>query len=55
MTEQSIGALFVAGIIPAIFITICFAVAISIYCRIYPLQGPAGDKVYMGREISILE
>ena len=44
LTEQSIGALFVAGIIPALFITLCFAVAISVYCWKYPLQGPAGDK-----------
>ena len=44
LTEQSIGALFVAGIIPAFFITLCFAVAISVYCWKYPLQGPAGDK-----------
>ena len=39
LTEQSIGALFVAGIIPAIFITFCFAVAISVYCWKYPEQG----------------
>ncbi len=44
LTEQSIGALFVAGILPAVFITICFAVAIFIYCWKYPEQGPAGEK-----------
>ena len=41
LTEQSIGELFVAGIIPAIFITVCFAVAVWVYCRIHPEQGPA--------------
>ena len=41
LTEQSIGELFVAGVVPAIFITICFAVAVWVYCRIHPEQGPA--------------
>ena len=54
LTEQSIGALFVAGIIPAIFITFLFAVAISIYCWKYPLQGPAGDKFTWGEKFRSL-
>jgi len=41
LTEQSIGALFVAGIVPAVFITICFAVAVWVYCLLAPKQGPA--------------
>ncbi len=54
LTEQSIGALFVAGIIPALFITICFAVAISIYCWKYPEQGPAGEKFSWGERFRSL-
>ena len=54
LTEQSIGALFVAGIIPALFITFCFAVAISVYCWKYPLQGPAGEKFSWGQKIRSL-
>ncbi len=41
LTEQSIGELFVAGIIPAVFITICFAAAVWVYCKVKPEQGPA--------------
>ncbi len=41
LTEQSIGELFVAGIVPAIFITICFALAVWLYCKVAPEQGPA--------------
>ncbi len=41
LTEQSIGMLFVAGIVPAVFITICFAAAVWVYCRLDPKQGPA--------------
>ena len=44
MTEQSIGALFVAGIIPAILLTILFILCIYITCSIYPNKGPAGEK-----------
>lgn len=44
LTEQSIGALFVAGIIPAILMTILFILAIYIWCRYAPGQGPPGDK-----------
>ena len=54
LTEQSIGALFVAGIIPALFITLLFAVAISVYCWKYPLQGPAGDKFTWGEKFRSL-
>jgi C4-dicarboxylate transporter DctM subunit len=41
LTEQSIGKLFVAGIVPAIFITIFFALAVWLYCKALPEQGPA--------------
>ena len=44
LTEQSIGALFVAGVIPAIVMTILFIVAIYIQCRIALEQGPPGEK-----------
>ena len=44
LTEQSIGALFVAGIFPAILITILFVAAIYIICRRDPSQGPRGEK-----------
>ncbi len=44
LTEQSIGKLFVAGIIPAIFVTLLFCVAIMIYVSLKPEQGPQGEK-----------
>ncbi len=44
LTEQSIGQLFVAGIFPAILITILFIISIYIKCRINPEQGPCGEK-----------
>jgi TRAP-type C4-dicarboxylate transport system permease large subunit len=44
LTEESIGKLFVAGILPAILVTILFIISIYIRCRIAPDQGPPGEK-----------
>lgn len=44
MTEQSIGALFVSGIIPALLITLLFIICIYTICTIYPEKGPVGEK-----------
>ncbi|MBG0778308.1 MAG: TRAP transporter large permease, partial [Desulfotignum balticum] len=44
LTEQSIGALFVAGIFPALLVTLLFILCIYIRCRISPEQGPKGER-----------
>ena len=54
LTEQSIGELFVAGIIPAILITILFIISIYIRCRLNPEQGPAGETFTWGQKIKSL-
>jgi len=54
LTEQSIGALFVAGIFPAILITLLFIIAIYIRCRLDPTQGPPGEKFTWGQKIRSL-
>ncbi|MDR3088916.1 MAG: TRAP transporter large permease [Desulfobulbaceae bacterium] len=43
LTEQSIGKLFMAGIIPALLVTLLFIVTIVIWCRIRPEAGPVGE------------
>jgi tripartite ATP-independent transporter DctM subunit len=45
MTEQSIGKLFMAGLLPGIMLTLLFAVAIIIWTNINPDLGPKGPKV----------
>jgi C4-dicarboxylate transporter, DctM subunit len=40
LTEQSIGQLFVAGILPAFLLTALFLCAIAITCRRHPDYGP---------------
>ena len=54
LTEQSIGALFVAGILPAILVTILFIISIYIRCRLNPQQGPAGETFTWGQKIKSL-
>ncbi len=54
LTEQSIGELFVAGIVPAIFITICFFCAIYIYASIRKQEGPPGEKFTFKEKIKSL-
>jgi C4-dicarboxylate transporter DctM subunit len=44
LTEQSIGKLFVGGILPAILVTILFIFSIYIRCTLNPEQGPRGEK-----------
>ena len=44
LTEQSIGKLFVAGILPAFLVTILFIIAIFIWCTRNPDQGPRGER-----------
>ena len=54
LTEQSIGALFVAGVIPAILMTILFISAITIWCRMAPKQGPCGESFTIRQKIRSL-
>lgn len=44
LTGQSIGALFVAGILPALIITALFISTIYIQCRLKPELGPKGQS-----------
>jgi tripartite ATP-independent transporter DctM subunit len=44
MTEQSIGALFLAGIIPGLLIATLFCLSIYVRCRIHRRLGPPGPK-----------
>jgi len=44
MTEQSIGALFLAGIIPGIMIMVLFSLLIGVRCKIRNDLGPPGPK-----------
>ncbi len=44
LTEQSIGKLFVSGIIPGVLMVVAFVVAIWLLCVAKPAHGPKGPK-----------
>lgn len=44
ITEQSIGKLFLAGIIPGLIIAFFFVVIIYFWCKINPNLGPKGER-----------
>ncbi len=53
-TEQSIGALFIAGIIPGIMIALLFCLTIYICCKIRPEQGPRASASSWGAKFKSL-
>jgi tripartite ATP-independent transporter DctM subunit len=44
LTEQSIGKLFVAGIVPAFLVTFLFCATVLVWCTLAPEQGPRGES-----------
>jgi tripartite ATP-independent transporter DctM subunit len=45
MTEQSVGKLFLAGILPGIMIALLFGLTIYLQCRRYPEKGPTAPPM----------
>jgi len=54
LTEQSIGKLFMAGLIPGIMLTIFFIVTILIWTTLNPELGPRGPKTGFREKIESL-
>jgi tripartite ATP-independent transporter DctM subunit len=54
LTEQSVGKLFIAGMIPGILLTFLFIVAVYIVTWIDPKAGPAGPKTPLKEKITSL-
>jgi len=55
LTEQSIGKLFMAGIIPGILEAVFYVVTIWIVCRLNPELGPPGTRVPLGAKFASLK
>jgi C4-dicarboxylate transporter DctM subunit len=55
ITENSVGALFMAGIIPGILLTLMFMVVVIIWCWRKPAAGPAGAKVGLKEKVVSLK
>jgi tripartite ATP-independent transporter DctM subunit len=52
ITEQSIGKLFMAGILPGIVLASIFSIIIYIRCRRNPALGPPGPKASISEKIN---
>jgi len=51
VTQQSIGKLFLAGIVPGLLIAFFFAVVIFGWCKINPALGPKSDRFSWGERV----
>lgn len=51
LTEESIGKLFIAGILPGILLAALFIAVIYIYTTIYPDQGPPGPATSLSEKL----
>lgn len=54
MTETSIGALFMAGVVPGILVALTFSAIILVRCLIRPELGPRGPRVGWGDRLRSL-
>jgi C4-dicarboxylate transporter DctM subunit len=54
ITEQSIGKLFLAGVIPGLIIALFFAAIIFGWCKINPAMGPRGERSTWGERLASL-
>jgi C4-dicarboxylate transporter, DctM subunit len=55
LTEQSIGKLFVAGVLPGILLSLFFVGAIFIWAEIRPSVAPRGPKTTVGEKFASLK
>ena len=51
LTEQSIGRLFISGIVPGILVACLFIAYITIRCQLDPTMGPPGPKTTMREKL----
>ncbi len=54
LTQQSIGKLFIAGILPGLLLSVLFVLSILIWTRLRPDLGPPGEKATLGEKVRSL-
>ena len=54
LTEESIGRLFLAGVIPGLLLSACFMLAIWILTMLRPSIGPAGERFSLRERLQFL-
>jgi tripartite ATP-independent transporter DctM subunit len=51
LTEQSIGRLFLAGVLPGLLLTAIFMTTIALLCTAHPEYGPPGERMAMRQRL----
>ena len=51
LTEQSIGRLFLAGVLPGLLLLSAFLTTVALICRLRPAAGPKGPKTTMQEKV----
>ena len=54
LTEQSVGRLFLAGVLPGLLLTALFVATVFIVSTMNPEAGPPGERVPMGERFKVL-
>jgi tripartite ATP-independent transporter DctM subunit len=54
LTEESIGRLFLAGVVPGLILTACFMITIWVLTSLNPKIGPAGEKFSISEKFKYL-
>ncbi|WP_172298948.1 TRAP transporter large permease [Pseudoruegeria sp. HB172150] len=54
LTEQSIGRLFLAGVVPGLLLLGCFVLTVTLICFIRPAFGPTGPRTSMSEKARAL-
>lgn len=52
LTENSVGRLFISGIVPGLILTVCYCIAVAIVTRLKPDWGPKGDKLTFRQKLA---
>lgn len=55
LTEQSIGKLFIAGILPGLLVTLLFCLVVLVQCLRNPGRGPAGPRFPLRERLDSLK
>ncbi len=55
LTENSVGKLFMAGVVPGLILTVLYCIAVDITTRLRPEWGPMGEKTTLKEKFTALK
>jgi tripartite ATP-independent transporter DctM subunit len=54
LTEQSVVKLFVAAVVPGLLAVVGYLLAIAVYVRLFPAEGPTGERLPLAERLAAL-